>query len=136
MLTGLRRLFIIAILASVAFVLALIRFQNAPANDCLGSATTDDSYALIFVTPPSRDTVDYKVRVTRDGSPVAGARVCMNVAMGGMSAMGLINRAREVTPGIYEARAAWQMGGLFEGKVLVKESGKGAVAVPISFNVP
>lgn len=135
MLVGLRRLFVIGIVASVAFVLALIRFEDAPANDCLGTAPVDASYSLIFSAPPSRDAVDYRVRVTRDGAPVVGARVCMNVAMGGMSAMGQINRAREVSPGTYEARASWQMGGPFEGTALVKEPGKSAVNIPIVFNV-
>lgn len=135
MLTGMRRLLLIAVVAAFAFGAALVRFRDAPANDCLGTGRRDPSYKIRITEPILIDTLRYRLEVTHNQTPVTGARVCVNVAMGGMSAMGVINRAREISPGLYELRSRWQMAGPYLGATLVKEPGQAPVSVDLSFDV-
>jgi hypothetical protein len=133
---GVKRLVLTAVVAALAFGAALVRYRDAPANDCLAETASNPAYRAQLAAPVKLDDARYRVLITRHGQPVTGARVCLNTFMTGMSAMGVIHRARaEVAPGVYELVARFAMAGPWEGIALVKEPGRPAVAVSLTFEV-
>jgi hypothetical protein len=84
---------------------------------------------------PRTDLSLYRVRLTRQGAPVTGARLCLNTYMLGMSAMAATDIGNEVAPGTYELRLNFEMGDKWAGQVLVAERGKPLVAVPLELDV-
>ncbi len=98
------------------------------------SAISDPSYSVKLVEAPTVNDIIYHVTVSRDGAPVRGATVCVRANMGGaggMSGMGTNNVAKEVAPGRYELALMFQMGGFWQGRIVVLEKGKPAVATPL-----
>lgn len=133
---GIWRLSIVSALAVVAFGVALVNFKVVPARECQMDAVRDASYAVELLTAPSVDPTTQTIRVTRDGAPVTGAQVCMRADMGGMgrmSGMGVSDVARENAPGEYDVPVRFEMGGSWDGTVIVASgSGKPVrIAVPI-----
>jgi hypothetical protein len=133
---GIWRLTLVAVVAVVAFGVALVNFRQLPARECQMEAVDDPSYQVELLTPMSVDPTTHTLRVTRDGRPVTGAQVCMRAdmgGMGGMSGMGVSDVARETEPGVYDVPVRFEMSGFWNGTVIVS-TGTGApvqVAMPI-----
>ncbi|MDQ6727789.1 MAG: FixH family protein [Actinomycetota bacterium] len=124
--------------ALVAFVLALVNFKQVPARECQMEAVSDSSYAVEFVTPLSVDATTQTIRVTHNGAPVTGAQVCMRADMGGigrMSGMGVSNVAQETAPGVYDVPVRFEMGGHWDGTVIVARPSGKAVRIPAPIEV-
>lgn len=150
---GIRRLGLLVIVTTAAFVLAVGRFESAARDGCAQRAGVDRSYRveLTAVTAAGmagratgmdegarggRDMGDmagpspttYRLRVARDGRPVAGARVCIAAYLRGMSAMAAVGHATETTPGTYVVTVDYPMGGEWTARVVVDERGRPAAA--------
>ena len=135
---GIWRLLLVSALAVVAFVIALVNFKQVPARECQMDAVTDVSYAVEFLTPFSVDPTTHTLRITRDGAPVTGAQVCMRADMGGMgrmSGMGISNVAQETEPGVYDVPVRFEMGGHWNGTVIVTHGPRKPVEIPIPIEV-
>lgn len=130
-----KRLAVLVVIALVGFVAAFVAFRDDARRGCLMEAARDPSYAAEFEEPPRMDVKTQVLRVSRDGSPVTGAHVCLNVDMVGMSAMGVGDEAREISPGRYEVSVNFAMAGPWQGTVLIEEDGSPAVEVPVMFDV-
>lgn len=133
---GIWRLGLLAVVAAVAFALALGRFSNAAEKGCAQRVAEDPSYQVSFVQLPRVEATAYSLSVTRAGRPVTGAQVCLNAYMQGMSAMATTGAGREVSPGTYEVSLTFLMGGRWAGRVLIAEPGKAVVAVPLALELP
>jgi hypothetical protein len=135
---GIWRLTLVSALAVVAFGVALVNFRQVPARECQMDAVRDPSYQVEFLTPFSVDPTTHSLRVTRDGQPVSGAQVCMRAdmgGMGGMSGMGISDVARETEPGVYDVPVRFEMGGIWNGTVIVSIATRKPVKVPIPIEV-
>ncbi|MDQ2827399.1 MAG: FixH family protein [Actinomycetota bacterium] len=135
---GIWRLSIVSGVALVAFILALVNFKQVPARECQMDAVSDSSYSAEFVTPLSVDPTTQTLRVTRNGVPVTGAQVCMRADMGGMgrmSGMGVSDVAHETDPGVYDVPVRFEMGGHWDGTVIVARSTGKAVRIPVPIEV-
>jgi len=124
--------------ALLAFVLALVNFKQVPAKECQMDAVSDPSYAVEFVTPFSVEPTTQTLRVTRAGVPVTGAQVCMRADMGGMgrmSGMGVSDVARETEPGVYDVPVRFEMGGHWDGTVIVAKAPARPVRIPVPIEV-
>ena len=135
---GIWRLTIVSVLAVVAFVIALVNFKVVPAKECQMDAERDPSYQVEFLTPFSVDPTTHTLRITRDGAPVTGAQVCMRAdmgGMGGMSGMGISDVARETEPGQYDVPVRFEMGGFWNGTVIVDTGTRKPVTIPVPIEV-
>ncbi len=135
---GIGRLIVVSLLALLAFVIALVSFRQVPVRECQMSAISDPSYSATLVEAPTVNATMYHVRVTRSGTPVEGATVCLRADMGGlggMSGMGTSNVATEVAPGNYEVNVMFQMGGYWQGRIVIMPPGMAAVATPLNIKV-
>jgi YtkA-like protein len=135
---GIWRLILVSALAVVAFGVALVNFKQVPARECQVEAVTDASYAVEFLTPFSVDPTTQTIRVTRNGEPVTGAQVCMRADMGGMgrmSGMGVSDVARETEPGVYDVPVRFEMGGMWNGTVIVTNGPRKPVRVTVPIDV-
>ncbi len=135
---GIWRLSIVSALAVLAFALALVNFKQVPVKECQMDAVSDSSYAVEFVNPLSVDPTTQTLRVTRNGAPVTGAQVCMRADMGGMgrmSGMGVSDVATEGTPGRYEVPVRFEMGGHWDGTVIVTRGTARPVRIPLPIEV-
>jgi len=135
---GIWRLTVVSGLAVVAFVVALINFKQVPATECQMDAVRDSSYQVEFLHPLTVDPTTQSMKVTRDGAPVTGRLVCLRADMGGMgrmSGMGVSNVARETEPGVYDVPVRFEMGGHWDGTVIVaREFGK-PIRIPLPIEV-
>lgn len=135
---GIWRLTVVSGLAVVMFVVALVNFKQVPATECQMDAVTDRSYQVEFLHPLTIDPTTQRIRVTRNSEPVTGRLVCMRADMGGMgrmSGMGVSNVARETEPGVYDVPVRFEMGGHWDGTVIVaREFGK-PVKIPVPIEV-
>ncbi len=109
--------------------------QDDARAGCVSSAPIDSSYEAELLGEVQTSLIDYRIEVTRDGEPVAGAIVCLDVAMVGMSAMGMGGIAEEIVPGIYETSIIFEMSGEWSGTILVSEPGESPVSIPVRFEV-
>lgn len=135
---GIWRLTLVSALAVLAFGVALVNFKQVPARECQVEAVTDASYAVEFLTPFSVDPTTQTIRVTRDGEPVTGAQVCMRADMGGMgrmSGMGVSDVALETGPGVYDVPVRFEMGGMWNGTVIVTNGARKPVRVTVPIDV-
>ena len=135
---GIWRLTLVSVLAVIAFTVALVNFRQIPARECQMEAVRDPSYQVEFLTPLSVDPTTHTVRVTRDGQPVTGAQVCMRAdmgGMGGMSGMGISDVGRETEPGQYDVPVRFEMGGFWNGTVIVATGTRKPVRIPIPIEV-
>lgn len=135
---GIWRLTLVSVLAVVAFGVALVNFRQVPVKECQMDAVRDPSFQVEFLTPFSVDPTTHTLRVTRDGAPVIGAQVCMRAdmgGMGGMSGMGISDVARESGPGQYDVPIRFEMGGFWNGTVIVDTGTRKAVRIPVPIEV-
>jgi hypothetical protein len=135
---GIWRLTLVSAVAMAAFGVALVNFRQVPARECQMDAVRDSSYRVEFLTPFSVDPTTHTFRVTRDGQPVTGAQVCMRAdmgGMGGMSGMGISDLARETEPGVYDVPVRFEMGGFWNGTVIVDTRTRKPVKVTIPIEV-
>lgn len=135
---GIWRLTLVSGVAVLAFVIALVNFKQVPAEECQMDAIPDPSYAVEFLTPFTVDPATHSLRVTRDGAPVTGAQVCMRADMGGMgrmSGMGVSDVARETVPGVYEVPVRFEMGGFWNGTVIVTNGPRKPVVISVPIEV-
>ncbi|MDP8969306.1 MAG: FixH family protein [Actinomycetota bacterium] len=131
-----KRLALVVVVALVGFGAAFLAFGDEARRGCVVEAPRDPSYSAEFEDPVPMGQGVHVLRVSRDGRPVTGARVCLTVDMVGMSAMGAGEEAREVAPGRYEVSLNLPMAGQWRGTVLVEEQGTTQeVAVPLTFEV-
>jgi len=73
--------------------------------------------------------------VTHDGKAVPDAKVCLDLAMSGMSHPPVNGEARTLSGGRYQVDAKFAMRGPSAGSVTVAEPGKPAASVPVSLDV-
>ncbi len=131
-----KRLAVVVVVALVGFGAAFVAFGDAARRGCVVEAPRDPSYSAELEEPVRMGETTHVLRVSRDGRPVSGARVCLTVDMVGMSAMGVGDEAREVAPGRYEVSLHFAMPGPWKGTVLVEEQGASQeVSVPLTFEV-
>ncbi|MBA2497293.1 MAG: FixH family protein [Acidimicrobiia bacterium] len=130
------RLGVLAMLALVAFAVAIERFDDAAETGCAQRAREDASYEAQFLDEPQIELLTYRVEITREGEVVEGADVCLSAYMQGMSAMATTDAGREVEPGIYELSLTFEMGGRWSGRVLVVEPGQPVAAIPLTLEIP
>ncbi len=130
-----KRLVVVVIIALVGAAAAFVAFRDDARRGCLAEGSRDPSYSAEFEEPPRMDVKTHVLTVSHEGMPVTGARVCMNVDMVGMSAMGVGDEAREISPGRYELSMNFAMAGPWEGVVLIEEEGGQTIEVPVAFDV-
>lgn len=102
---------------------------KAKSTDCPRNGAANASYASRFEGTVSMDKSRHVLRVTRDGKPVAGAQVCINTAMVGMTTMKYTAKGRELAPGRYEVPVKFAMNGVYRGNVTANEGGD-EVSIP------
>ncbi|MGI8984810.1 MAG: FixH family protein [Acidimicrobiales bacterium] len=149
------RIGLIALVAVVVFVGAFALFRGDDSGDtqateaagvtqttaagsvgpCGGSASTDAAYKLAFSSPPRTDAANFEVSITRDGTAVKGAKVCLNTDMVGMSHPPVRGEGTEVSAGTYRFNAKFSMRGSWTGSVTVVPSSGSAVIIPVTFEV-
>lgn len=132
---GIRRVLAVTAVTLVAFVVAVAVLQDDARAGCATSGDPDPSYQAELLSDVETSGTDYRFEITRDGEPVKGAAVCLDVAMMGMTAMGMGDTAEEVAPGIYETSIIFEMAGDWSGTVLVSEQGESPVGIPVEFEV-
>lgn len=132
---GIRRLLVVAALALAGFAAALIQFGQAAEQACIAEPKANSAYEVELVGPVELNKTAYEVKVLLNGRPVTDARVCLDAAMEGMSAVSLSDEGEEVAPGRYELYLPFQMPGSWNASVLVHEPGQATVALPLSFTV-
>ncbi len=126
---------LLAGVAVVAFGAALVSFGQDARAGCASEVGKDPSYAVVLDRPATPAQTDYDLIVTSDGQPVTGAKVCISVAMRGMSAMAVNDDATEAEPGHYQVSIRLPMAGYWEASVIVRQDGRSPVAIPLSFPV-
>ncbi|HEX3539145.1 MAG TPA: FixH family protein [Acidimicrobiales bacterium] len=137
-MSGIGRLIFVSVLAVIGFVVALVSFRQVPVRECEMAATPDSSYSATIVEPPTVNGTVYTLAVTHQGTPVHGAMVCLRADMGGaggMSGMGVSNVARETAPGRYQIDVMFQMGGHWQGRIVIEEPGRSAVETNLVLTV-
>ncbi len=122
---------LVAAVASAAFAVAIVALGDDARLGCALNAPFDPSYQAELVGPIDMERTTYEVAISRDGRPIEGAKVCATLAMTGMEAMGVSDAAAETSKGTYEVQISFQMSGRWEGNILIAESGKRPVGVPL-----
>lgn len=95
---------------------------------------TNGAYASTFEGDVTMNAKKHVLVVTHDGQPVAGASVCVDTAMVGMTSMHYSARGREVAPGRYEVPVKFAMQGTYRGNVVTEVSDR-AISVPLTVKV-
>ena len=132
---GIRRVLVVAAVASGAFAVAITALGDDARLGCALNAPIDPAYQAELVGPIDLERTSYEVAITRDGRAITGAKVCATLAMTGMEAMGVSDAAAETAPGTYEVQFSFQMSGRWEGDILIAESGERPVGVPLKVKV-
>lgn len=128
-----RRLVVIVLLALAGFVAALVTFDDAAWEACLGEAPTDPAYTATLEPPVRVGEPVHELVVERDGEPVTGARVCTRVGTGD-DGQAVGTAAREVAPGAYEVPLDFGRAGDWQATVLLAEDAA-TPEVAITFDV-
>ena len=103
-----------------------------------GRGQPDPSYSVTVGSdpdPPKAEGTTFHLTVRREGRPVTGAKVCINVDMPDMQHRGVSTVAKEASDGGYDARLRFSMTGGWTGSITIAEPGKGAVSVPMNVEV-
>ena len=132
---GIRRVLAVAALALWAFAVAIVVLADDARLGCIAEAQRDPAYQARLLGRVEVERTEYEIAVTREGQPVAGAKVCASVVMRGMEAMGVSDTADEVTPGVYRVDIVLEMSGGWRGNILITKVGEPPVSVPLSFTV-
>jgi hypothetical protein len=85
--------------------------------------------------PPRPEGTTFSITPRRDGTPVTGAKVCLIADMPDMEHPALNAATRETSPGRYETRIQFGMGGTWKTAVTVAEPDKPVVSLPITIQV-
>jgi len=149
---------IVAGIAVVAFVIALFAFSggsskkttvdasgqiNVPSTGaqgagCSSASKPDSTYSVAMDSdpnPPRAEGTTFHLTVRHDGKAVTGAKVCLTADMTEMHHEGIDNEATEASGGKYDTTLKFGMRGPYAGSVIIVESGKQAVSVPVTFQV-
>ncbi len=132
---GIRRVLALAVLAMGAFAAAIVVLSDDARLGCVVDAQRDASYEARLLGQAEIEKTAYDIAVTRNGEPIKGAKVCASIAMMGMEAMGVSDTADEGEPGIYKVDIVLEMSGGWRGNILITETGKPPVSVPLRFDV-
>jgi len=130
----LKRLAAVVLVALAGFVFAVAAFSSPQREGCPLDGAKDGAYSGKFEGPVSINQTEHVLRVTQDGRPVTGAKVCINTEMVGMSGMGYTSRGRELAPGRYQVGFRFGMAGDYRANVVTQDSG-GEVSIPLTFKV-
>lgn len=112
--------------------------RQGPAGACGSGTPADPTYAVDVVAnpdPPRPEGTTFVFTVRHGGRPVTGARVCVAADMPEMQHPGLTSVARETSGGRYEARVQFGMGGTWKTSLIVAETDKPVVSVPLTIQV-
>lgn len=125
-----------ALVVVVALVVALVVFKGGGgASACPDIGRSDSAYAAELVSPaPRMGQQTYELAITRSGSPIEGAVVCLGANMS--DDMSVDGKARALGPGRYEVDVDFNMEGRWDGIVLVTEGSDDPVSIPLSIEVP
>ena len=85
--------------------------------------------------PPRAEGTTFLLSVRRDGEPVTGAKVCMDLDMPDMQHPGVSIVTTEDSPGRYGARLRFSMVGAWTGSITIAEPEKAAVSAPMRLEV-
>lgn len=129
-----KRLAAVVVVAFAGFAAALVVFNSPERKGCPLAGDEDSSYSGRFVGPVSMDQTRHVLRVTRDGRPVSGARVCINTEMVGMSGMGYSAEGKERAPGRYQVGFRFEMAGKYRTNVIAEQGGE-EVSIPMLVKV-
>jgi len=108
--------------------------QTAQGKGCPPATGKAGSYSGRFEGQVSMDQSEHVLRVTRDGRPVSGAKVCVNTAMVGMRSMHYTASGKELGPGRYRVPIRFGMAGTYRGSLVTGKGGGGA-SVPLTVKV-
>lgn len=126
------RLGVVVALALAGFVAALVAFDDAAWEDCVGEAPTDTAYSAAFDEPVRTGQHRQVIRVRRGGRPVRDARVCVTLRRVGGPAT-TSGQARQIAPGRYRTFLVLDRAGRWEGRLLIAEDGTAPhAAVPVA----
>jgi YtkA-like len=129
-----KRLAAVLVIALAGFAGAIVIFNDPAKKGCPLAADEDSSYSGRFVGPVSMDETRHVVQVTKNGTPVSGAKVCVNTEMVGMSGMGYSAKGRELGPGRYQVGFQFGMAGKYRGNLVTNEGGH-EVSIPLLIKV-
>ena len=129
-----KRLGAVVAVAIVAFIAAIVVFNTPGKKGCPLTGDEDASYASRFVGPVSMEETQHDLKLTRAGSPLKGAKVCINTEMVGMSGMGYSVKGTEVGPGRYRVGFRFEMAGKYRGNLVADEAGR-QVSIPFLISV-
>ena len=130
----------VTVLALAAFAVAIVALGDDARRGCVVDAPPDPSYRARLLTERESEIpmskTEHEIEVSREGAPVAGAKVCARVFMVGMEAMGFSDSAAEETaPGVYRVSIVFAMTGGWTGNILIEEPGKAPASVTVDFEV-
>lgn len=109
--------------------------EQANETACPPGAATDTSYSSTFEAPVNTDETEHVLRVTKNGRPVSGARVCVDTAMVGMTEMHYSAEGDELDRGRYEVPFQFEMEGEYRGNLVAEKGGK-EISIPLAVTVP
>jgi len=112
--------------------------SGSGSGSACGDGKPDSAYSVSMESdpnPPRAEGTQFHFTVRHDGKAVTGAKVCFTADMTEMRHEGLTDVAKEASGGKYDATLKFGMRGPYAGTVVVAESGKAAVSVPITFQV-
>lgn len=107
-------------------------------NRICGQGSQDPAYNVTVASdpdPPRAEGTTFLLTVRRDGKPVTGAKVCMDVDMPDMQHPGVSIVTTEASPGRYGASVRFSMVGAWTGSITVAEPEKAAVSAPMRLEV-
>ncbi len=107
-------------------------------NRICGQGSPDPAYNVTVASdpdPPRAEGTTFLLTVRRDGKPVTGAKVCMDVDMPDMQHPGVSIVTTEASPGRYGASVRFSMVGAWTGSITVAEPEKAAVSAPMRLEV-
>lgn len=133
---GIRRVLVVGALALVGFAVAIVALGDDARRGCVVDAPRDPSYQAQILGRMEMASTEQEIALTREGTPVVGAKVCTRVSMVGMEAMGSSDsKAQETAPGVYRVAIIFEMTGGWEGNILVVEKDRPPISVPLRFDV-
>lgn len=129
-----KRLAAVVAIALAGFGAAIVVFSSPQRRGCPLRATADSSYTGGFDGPVSVQESTHVLKVSRNGRPLTGAKVCINTEMVGMSGMGYSAEASERAPGRYEVGFRFGMAGDYRTN-LIARTGSGEISIPLLVKV-
>jgi hypothetical protein len=128
-----RRLAAVVVIAFAGFAGAMIKL-NAPGRGCPLTAYTDHTFYGTFVGNVSVNQTTHIVRLSHNGQPLAGAEVCVNTEMIGMTGMSYSAKAQDLSDGRYQVGFRFEMAGDYRTNLIARRGSK-AVSIPLTVKV-